>query len=255
MAADPPVGVADDRVAAPRSPVAPPLPAAPLPKLRRLMSRRRCRKVLVANEFGELDPRVDLFVGGVLREVRCPGAHALGELGRDVDALEDGVEELGDDAAALVGGRLGQSIHAVNLFRGHGRGWNSPAGQGPQCGALHAEQPDLGGQHVSVRRRDGRQIGLLFQHPADRGEVQTQFAQRPDELQPDDGRAVVAPVARRRARGLGYQAQVRVVPDRLDRQPGPPGHLADVHETDREVSSHGRLKLVFRAHFRRPTRA
>ena len=112
--------------------------------------------------------------------------------GDTFDAVEDGVQELGDEAASLVRGRLGQSAHSLDPFRCRGS-----AGQRAQGRVLHPQEADLRPQRVGVGRDDPGQVGLPRQHPPDGGQVEAQLAQRADQTQPDHRGAVVAPVPRR----------------------------------------------------------
>jgi hypothetical protein len=77
-------------------------------------------EVRIAQQLRELHPGGDLIGRRVLGQLGGAHAHAVGDGVRPV--TEDGVEEVLEDAAALLGGERGEVGHALQLLGVGGSG-------------------------------------------------------------------------------------------------------------------------------------
>ncbi|MFS2292656.1 MAG: hypothetical protein FWJ90_08105 [Actinomadura sp.] len=109
----------------------------------------------IADQLGQLHPRVDLLGLGVLRQLRQRGPHPRLEGGVHGEPGERLVDEVGDDAPPLLVGQPGELVHEFDLL-----GAGSSFGDGPQHGAAQPERADPHVQRLGVRGRDLRDEGV-----------------------------------------------------------------------------------------------
>ncbi len=179
-------------------------------------------KVRVLGQSGQLHPCLDLLGLGIVGQLWGQRAHDPHEFVVGVQAAEGGVEELADQTSTFFLGELGELVHEIHLLRG------APApGHRRQHRAPQAQRSDLHRECLSVRRGDLGKRDLPVHDLPDREKVQSQVAQRPYEVQACDGVDAVEAVAGRASAGRRHDSKVRVEPDGLDRQPGPPGQITD----------------------------
>jgi hypothetical protein len=70
----------------------------------------------VGDELGELDPGLELLVGRLVGELGHGAAHARDDPRVGVEPVEDVIDEVGHDPAALVVGQLGEAVHELHLL-------------------------------------------------------------------------------------------------------------------------------------------
>ena len=181
----------------------------------------------VPEQLGQLDPGVDLC------SVGSSGRSAVTLRIRSANAADSGVsgtpekiavEELLHDPLPLLGGRLRQPGHALQFGRGR-----LAVGQGPQRRPPQPQDPDLRPERVGVRGGHRAEVRPLVQHLPDGGDVEAEFPQRSHIFEAYERAVVVPAVVGPGPIRLRHQADVGVVPDRLDRKSAEPGQLADVH--------------------------
>ncbi|KDN82728.1 hypothetical protein KCH_56430 [Kitasatospora cheerisanensis KCTC 2395] len=182
----------------------------------------RGAELLVAGEFGEFGPGGHLRRGGLLGQLGHGAAEQFDEFRVGVGRAEGVVDELLDQAAAFLVGLSCESVHECDPLSS-----GSLFGGRAEHGAAQPERPDLDVQRVRVGAGHFGDGGLPVQHPADGGQVETQFAQGADQLEPCHGVRAVLPVSGGGAVGGRHQPGVRVVPDGLHRQSGPSRQGAD----------------------------
>lgn len=186
---------------------------------------QRRAEVVVLEQFGQFHPGLDLLGLGVVGQQRGQGAGDRREGGVVVQAVEDGAEEVVDQVPALGFRETGELVHEVLLIH-FIRGRAAPDDR-RQHGAALPQDADLHIQCLGVRLRDVRQRDLPVQHPAYRGQVDSQLAQGAYEVDARDGIGAVPAVSGRGAVGRWYESGVRVEPDGLDGQTRPSCQLTD----------------------------
>lgn len=166
-------------------------------------------ETVVGDEFGQLHPRGELGVGGLVGEFGQGGAQGGGGVaGVGRAGLQCG-DEVGDQAPTFVGGEAGDPVHENCLL-----GAGVAPGNEPQHAVPQPQRADLEGGGVGVRGGDLGDGQVTVHDAADRGEADVQLPQDADEVEPVQGRLAVSAVAGRGAVGGRQQSGVRVEPDR-----------------------------------------